>query len=77
MTTQRDMVAQYMEDFGSISSWDAFKDLGITRLSARIYELKERGYIISTEQKKAKNRYGKPVKYFKYRITGRIGGADA
>ena len=71
------MVAKYMKDFGSISSWQAFSDLGITRLSARIFELKERGYIISKEKVKTTNRYGKPVSYEKFRITGMLGGANA
>lgn len=73
--TQREMVAQYIHDFGSISSWDAFKDLGITRLSARIWELKRDGYVISKERKKAINRYGKPIFYDKYTIKGELKGA--
>ena len=73
---QRDMVAQYIHDFGSISSWQAFTDLGITRLSARIWELKRDGYLISKERKTTRNRYGKPVSYDKYTITGQIGGKN-
>lgn len=67
--TQRDMVIGYIHDFGSISSWQAFTDLGITRLSARIFELKERGYLFRKEKVKTKNRYGKPVTYDKYLIV--------
>lgn len=68
--TQRDRVLEYMKDFGTISSWQAYADLGITRLSARIYELKERGYMIGKEKVKTINRYGKPVTFDKYRILG-------
>lgn len=39
ITQQR--VFKYMNDFGSITSLQAFLDLGETRLSARIYELKK------------------------------------
>ena len=38
--TQEDKVLQYMQDFGSITTWDAFTDLGITRLSAKIFNLR-------------------------------------
>lgn len=71
---QRDMVAKYIHDFGSITSWQAFADLGITRLSARIWELKRDGYFIAKERKETLNRYGKKVFYDKYTITGQIGG---
>lgn len=73
MVTQRDLVAKYIHDFGSISSWEAFADLGITRLSARIWELKRDGYIITKERKTTRNRYGKPVWYDKYTIAGEMG----
>ena len=75
--TQRDMVANYMQDFGSISSWQAFADLGITRLSARIFELKERGFIISKQKVKTTNRYGKQVTYDKYWISGKVGAHES
>ena len=40
--TQADRVLQYIHDFGNISTFDAFTDLGVTRLSARIFELRKR-----------------------------------
>ena len=72
--TQRDMIADYMERHGSISSWEAIKEFGVTRLSARIFELKERGYLISKERVTTKNRYGKSVTYDKYKIVAKLGG---
>ena len=38
---QRQMVLQYIKDFGSITSYQAYIDLGITQLATRIKELKE------------------------------------
>lgn len=29
---QKDRVINYIREFGSISTWDAYKDLGITQL---------------------------------------------
>lgn len=46
--TQRDRVINYIREFGSISSWEAYKDLGITQLATRIKELKEQGYEFKT-----------------------------
>ena len=64
--TQKSLVIKYIHDFGSISSWDAFKDLGITRLSGRIFELKQQGYVFRKERVHTRNRYNKPCHYDKY-----------
>ena len=55
-TSQRARVLDYIKRFGSISTLEAFKDLGITRLSAKIYDLINiDGVAISKKQEKAKN----------------------
>lgn len=64
--TQKELILKYIADFGSITSFQAYADLGITQLGARIKELKDKGYEFMTVQEKAKNRYGKPVHYVKY-----------
>lgn len=68
MITQKALILQYLKDFGSISTWQAFADLGITRLPARISDLKDDGYVFRVEVCKSKNRYGKTVNYNKYSI---------
>ena len=65
--SQNERVLQYMRDFGSITTLQAFTDLGVTRLSARIWDLR-REYKITSEKLDAKNRYGDPVKFFRYRL---------
>ena len=67
--TQRDLVVKYIRDVGHISSWEAYQELGITQLGARIFELKERGYVFKKEKTKRINRYGDPVKFDKYSIV--------
>lgn len=47
---------------------DAFSLYGITRLSARIYDLRERGHKIGMVWEESVNRYGTPVRYGKYFI---------
>lgn len=33
--TQKDRILQYIRQFGSISSWEAYKELGITQLRSK------------------------------------------
>lgn len=63
---QKELVIQYMNDFGSITTLEAFQDLGVTRLSARIKDLRDDGYIIASKRLNKKNRYGKKVSFNKY-----------
>lgn len=68
--TQIEKVLRHMQEFGSISSWEAIMEYGITRLGARIYELKKLGYPISSERQSTKNRFGENVSYAVYRLGG-------
>ena len=70
--TQYELVAKYIKDFGKITTWEAFKDLGITRLSAKIYILKKRGYKFKTKWIYKFNRYGKLVKFKEYSLDEEI-----
>lgn len=69
--TQRDRIIKYLKDFGKITSYEAYTDLGITQLGARIFELKNRGYSFKTQQKKTKNRYGENTYYLEYSLEGK------
>lgn len=44
--SQKKMVLDYIREFGSITPVDAFRDLGVTRLAAKIFELKKDGHDI-------------------------------
>lgn len=67
--TQKERILDYIKEFGSISSWEAYSELGITQLGARLDQLKREGYMFSTEFEKGKNRYGEVVKYKRYRLV--------
>lgn len=56
--TQEDVVYEFLKNNRCITSNIAFK-LGITRLSAVIFRLKESGVNIGTEMKSVETRYGK------------------
>lgn len=62
--SQTDYVLAWLRAYGSISTMEAFEYLKITRLSARIFDLKEKGFVFDTEKKKSKE--GKY--YFAYKI---------
>jgi hypothetical protein len=67
--TQVEKVVKYMNDFGSISTMEAFKELGITRLASRIHDITRMGIEISKENVSDKNRYGETVHYTRYRLA--------
>lgn len=65
--TQCERILKYMDDFGSISSYQAMFDLGVGRLASRIHDLKRMGIEIESETKTGKNRYGEPMHFSVYR----------
>jgi hypothetical protein len=65
---QRELIIKYLHDFGSISDYEAVVDLGILQFGARLKELREQGYNFSSEWVNKKNRYGKPVRFKRYKL---------
>lgn len=68
--TQNEMLLDYLNKKGSITTYESFTELFITRLSARIYELKKKGYNFEEEWVIKKNRYGKTCSFKKYILRG-------
>lgn len=66
---QKQRVINYIREFGSITSFEAYKDLGITQLGARIDQLKKEGYEFKTEWQTSKNRFGESVSFKKYYLA--------
>jgi len=67
--TQNDRVLRYMEQHPSITSLDAINFLGCTRLSARISDLRRKGYAIATQSVIVKNRDNKSVRVTAYSLA--------
>ena len=65
-TTQNERVLRHLKDYGTITTWEAIEEYGITRLSARIKDLKDTGNKIDSEWLSSENRYGEKVSYKKY-----------
>ena len=49
----------YLKEFQTVTSLDAIRDLGNTRLSATIFELRNDGYDIATKMVKVPTRFKK------------------
>jgi len=68
MKSQNEKVLEHIREHGSITSLEAFQEYGITRISGRIYDLKEMGHNIISKDEKGKNRDGKTVRYSRYSL---------
>lgn len=68
-TNQREKVLNYITQHGSITSYQAYLELGITQLATRISELKEQGYKFTDEWVTKKNRDGTVVSFKKYMLV--------
>ncbi len=67
--SQCERILKYMNEHGSITTLEAFIDMGITRLSGRIHDLRQKGYNIKSEWIDVTNRYGETVTCCKYYIA--------
>ena len=65
--TQAERILTYIDERGSITTLDAFRDLGITRLAARIHDLRREGIDIDGEMIEEENRFGEKVRFMCYR----------
>lgn len=70
--TQKERIIEYINQFGSITSWQAYQDLGIMQLGARIDQLQKEGYVFKTEWEHKENRYGEPVSFKRYYIKEKV-----
>ena len=67
--TQKEEVLAYMRNYGSISTFEAYTELGVTQLGARIKELENNGWQIGRIKKaNISRRTGKTVRYVEYFI---------
>ena len=70
--TQKDRIINYIRQFGSITSWEAYQDLGVMQLGARIDQLQKEGYEFETKWEHKKNRYGEDVRFKRYYLVDMV-----
>lgn len=71
LTTHEDRVLNHLMEYGSITSLEAIKKYGNTRLSGTIFNLRQKGWNIVTNMIYVKTRYGKKVKVAEYKLKRR------
>ena len=67
--TQREMVMYHLQKDSYITSIEAFRDYGITRISSIIHNLRKEGYEIVSIPITTTNRFGNSVVYSKYQYS--------
>lgn len=65
---QVERVVDYMTQFGSITQYEAIRDLGVMRLASRISELRKMGFPIEDAMVPVKNRFGETCHIKQYRL---------
>ena len=68
--TQSERIIAYIKEYGSITPYEAFADLGITKLATRISEMTAKGMEFDRKMETSKNRYGQNVHYMRYSLRG-------
>lgn len=64
--TQKQAVLEWLQTGAGITSMEAFRELGVTRLSAIIFNLKHKGYNIETVMCEGRDRFGSPMRFARY-----------
>lgn len=64
--TQKQIVLEHLQRFGSLTTMEAFEQLGLTRVGARVCDLRKEGWHIVTIPEESVNKYGKNVRYARY-----------
>ena len=72
--TQKERLLRWFKDNGIITRAEAFTELGIVEMPARICELERMGYEFDRETIFKKNRYGDNVFFTKYTLKGQNNG---
>lgn len=73
--TQVQRIHKYMNDFGSITQFEAMRDLGVMRLASRISEMRKDGFDIVCRMETTRNRYGEKCHIKRYSLK-KEAGAD-
>ena len=67
--THETRLLRWFEIHDTITQLEATKELGNTRLSATVFNLRGKGYNIITEPTKGKNRWGQNSNFGTYRMV--------
>lgn len=71
--TQVQRIIAHIQAHGSITPMEGF-EMGITRLAARVNDMRRQGIPVVTETVESVNRYGEKVHFARYKIAGGVPG---
>ncbi len=69
---QRKAILDHLKRYKTLTSAEAFKLYGCTRLPAKIFDLRKEGYVIETHKKVGKTKFGTYCKYGEYKLMEEI-----
>lgn len=69
METQNDRLLSYLKKHGAIDPLRAWTELGIYRLGARVFDLRQAGHKISKTLEKVQNRFGENCRVALYTLV--------
>jgi len=72
MNTKTDNIKKHLMENGSITSWEAITQYGATRLSAIIFNLRDKGWDIEVDRVKEVDRNGQTSTFAKYVLNPQI-----
>ena len=64
----KERILRHLREHGTITSWEAIKEYGCTRLSHYIYLLRKNGYQITGTDEVFTNRYGEKSRFTRYKL---------
>jgi len=67
-TNKHKKVLEHLRTHGTITSLEAIDNYGATRLASIIFNLRKKGYNISTTDGLTKDRYGNACRYAIYKL---------
>ena len=71
--SQSDAILWHLKTYGSITSYEAIKEYGATRLADLIYKHRKNGYNIESIPIKKKTRFGRTTTIAKYNYLKPLG----
>ena len=74
--TQVQRIIKHIQVHGSITPMEGY-EMGITRLAARVNDMRRQGIPVVTETVESVNRYGDKVRFARYKIAGGLPGCTA
>lgn len=61
-------ILDHLKKYGTITTWEAIKEYGWTRISEYIRQLRVDGYVIVNVRETGLNRYGEKINWVKYTL---------